>query len=70
VAHQKNILFDSGDGPDGLTLYTSFDRASVDHAEDEKALYIEACVNGTSVQMGPFMRKIRVELEQAFGVAQ
>ena len=70
MRYLRNVLFESGDGPDGITIYTSFERAAVDHAGDEKALYIEICVNGASVQMGPFMRKVRVEMEQAFGVAQ
>lgn len=59
------ILFESADGPEGLHIYTSEDRAVVDWGTDIPGLYIEAAVNGAYVKLGPFhMKKIRQALEE------
>lgn len=68
MVYEKRVLFEASDGPDGLKLYTSEDQAAVDYAGDENALYLEASVNGAYVCLGPFLKVIRVALEEALGV--
>jgi hypothetical protein len=67
---EDKILFESADGPDGIRLYTSEQQAAVDWAGDANALYLEASVNGAFIRLGPFLRKIRFDLESALGVTE
>jgi len=50
----KKILFEIGDGPEGITVWTDEDRASVDWADDLSALYVSVSINGAYSQFGPF----------------
>jgi hypothetical protein len=50
----RKVLLDVGDGPEGITIYTSEDRAVVDFAEQCPALYLSASLNDAHVNLGPF----------------
>jgi hypothetical protein len=41
----KKVLLSAGDGPDGIEIYTSEDRAAVDWAHDIPALYVDINLN-------------------------
>lgn len=57
IDHTKEILLEVGDGPEGITIYTSEEEAIVDWADHVPALYIQASLNGAYVKLGPFMLK-------------
>jgi hypothetical protein len=50
----RKVLLDVADGPEGITIYTSEDRAVVDWAEQCPALYLSASLNDAHVNLGPF----------------
>ncbi len=55
----KKVILEAGDGPDGITLYTSENEGVVDWADSLPALYLTASVNGASVKLGPFIKGVR-----------
>lgn len=62
------ILFEAGDGPEGITIYTSTEEAVVDWSNDIPSLYIQASVDGAFVKLGPFqLKSIREKLTSALG---
>ena len=53
--HDKTVLLSVGDGPDGIEIFTSEDKAVVDWAHDIPALYINiSCGMTSAAQFGPF----------------
>lgn len=50
----KKILLDVGDGPEGITIYTSDDEGVVDWAGSFPALYITISIMGADAKFGPF----------------
>lgn len=53
----KQILLDVGDGPEGITIYTSDDEGVVDWAGSFPAVYITISINGAFAKFGPFSLK-------------
>jgi len=50
-----DVVFDIGDGPEGITLYFSEEEAIVDWAATVPALYLTASTNDSYVKLGPFI---------------
>lgn len=62
----KKILLNASDGPEGIEIYTSEDRAVVDWAAHSPALYVQVNINGAMTHMGPFaLDSIRTQVEEA-----
>ena len=52
--YDEEILMEVGDGPEGIKMYLSEDKAIVDWSTTIPALYVEVALNGAAVQLGPF----------------
>ena len=50
----KKVLLSVGDGPEGIEIYTSEERAVVDWASDIPALYVDVSLNNVTAHFGPF----------------
>lgn len=40
MAYDKNIIFDTGDGPEGICVYTSEDEGVVDWSSTKPTVYV------------------------------
>ncbi len=63
-----NIIFSAIDGPQSICMYTSFDEAAADEAEDEPALYIDITTKESFTHLGPFNPAIRQQVEEVLGI--
>lgn len=54
MINDKQVLLNVGDGPEGITIYTSEDQGIIDWSPSWPALYIEISINGASSKFGPF----------------
>lgn len=61
----RKILLDAGDGPDGLTIYTSEEEAIVDWAASSPAMYITVAVQGGYAKFGPFLPRVLEQVKAA-----
>lgn len=57
----KKILFNAGDGPDGVTAFIDTERAIVDHA-DPDSLYVSISVMGATAIFGPMLKGVTHKL--------
>lgn len=67
MAYDKKIIFDSGDGPEGICVYTSEDEGAVDWADTIPAVYIEIANYTTSFKIRLTMQKVVDDLLAALG---
>ena len=58
MAYDKKIIFDTGDGPEGICVYTSEDEGAVDWADTTPAVYIEIGNYNTSFKIRLTMQKV------------
>jgi hypothetical protein len=65
----RKILLEVGDGPEGITIYTSDEEAIRDWGRDIPGLYIQASIMGADFKIGPFqLKSIREGVEAALKV--
>jgi hypothetical protein len=50
----KKVLMSVSDGPEGIELYTSEERAVVDWSSEVPALYADVALQGAHFHVGPF----------------
>ncbi len=66
MKYDQNVLFEIGDGPEYIKIYTSEDRAVIDWSPDIPGLYIEIHREGVFLVVGPFeLKTIREYFEKA-----
>lgn len=54
MVEDKQVRLVIGDGPEGVEIFTSEERAIVDWAKDIPARYIKVSMMDASAQFGPF----------------
>ena len=57
MGEDRIVLLDVGDGPEGITIYTSENEGTIDWSQTFPALYVDISINGAYAHFGPFSLK-------------
>jgi len=67
MTYDKKIIFDTGDGPEGLTVYTSEDEGVVDWSNTTPTVYVVIANDTGCFKIRMTMQKVVDDLLAALG---